>query len=93
MVVGLALAGIPEARGDAVLFLLNSNSAVRRAAASALAEVAETIGGANWQPAHKAFGEALAGLIAEVPKAMCAPATLASVLRKSNELKADEMAQ
>jgi hypothetical protein len=33
-----------------------------------------------------AFGEALAGLIAEVPKAMCDPATLASVLRKSNEL-------
>jgi hypothetical protein len=33
-----------------------------------------------------AFGETLAGLIAEVPKAMCEPATLASVLRKSNEL-------
>ena len=33
-----------------------------------------------------ALGETLAGLIAEVPKAMCEPATLASVLRNSNEL-------
>jgi hypothetical protein len=33
-----------------------------------------------------AFGETLAGLIAEVPKTMCEPATLGSVLRKSNEL-------
>lgn len=82
----------PEAWGDTVLFLLNPNSAVRRAVASALARVAETIGGADWQPAHMAFGETLAKLIAEVPKATCAPATLASVLRKSNELEADEMA-
>jgi hypothetical protein len=51
-----------------------------------LLQVAETIGGADWQPARMAFGEALAGLIAEVPKAMCEPATLASVLRMSNEL-------
>jgi hypothetical protein len=49
-------------------------------------QVAETIGGADWQPAHMAFGETLAGLIAEVPKAMCEPAALALVLRKSNEL-------
>jgi hypothetical protein len=41
-----------------------------------LLQVAETIGGANWQPARMAFGETLAGLIAEVPKAMCEPATL-----------------
>jgi hypothetical protein len=33
-----------------------------------------------------AFGETLAGLMAEVPKAMCEPAALASVLRHSNEL-------
>jgi hypothetical protein len=33
-----------------------------------------------------AFSETLAGLIAEVPKAMCEPAALASVLRKSNKL-------
>jgi hypothetical protein len=51
-----------------------------------LLQVAETIGGADWQPARMAFGETLAGLIAEVPKAMYEPATLASVLRKSNEL-------
>src|SRR6266853_352138 len=51
-----------------------------------LLQVAEAIGGADWQPARMAFGETLAGLIAEVPKAMCEPATLASVLRKSNEL-------
>jgi hypothetical protein len=51
-----------------------------------LLQVAEVIGGADWQPARMAFGETLAGLIAEVPKAMCEPATLASVLRKSNEL-------
>ena len=51
-----------------------------------LLQVAETIGGADWQPARMPFGETLAGLIAEVPKAMCEPATLASMLRKSNEL-------
>ena len=44
---------------------------------SALLQVAETIGGADWQPARMAFGETLAGLIAEVPKAMCEPAALA----------------
>ena len=51
-----------------------------------LLQVAETIGGADWQPAPIAFGEALAGLIAEVPKAMYESAALASVLQKSNEL-------
>jgi hypothetical protein len=49
-----------------------------------LLQVAETIGGVDWQPEHMAFGETLAGLIAEVPKAMCEPAALASALRKSN---------
>jgi hypothetical protein len=58
----------------------------REAPPLGLLQVAETIGGADWQPARMAFGETLAGLIAEVPKAMCEPATLASVLRKSNEL-------
>jgi hypothetical protein len=58
----------------------------REAPPFGLLQVAETIGGADWQPARTAFGETLAGLIAEVPKAMCEPATLASVLRKSNEL-------
>jgi len=51
-----------------------------------LLQVAETIGGADWQPARMAFGETLAELIADVPKSMFEPATLASVLRKSNEL-------
>src|SRR6202035_4513754 len=51
-----------------------------------LLQVAETIGGADWQPARMAFGETLAGLIAEVPKAMYEPAALASVLRKSDKL-------
>lgn len=58
----------------------------REAPPFGLLQVAETIGGADWQPARMAFGETLAGLIAEVPKAMCEGATLASVLRKSNEL-------
>jgi hypothetical protein len=51
-----------------------------------LLQVAETIGGANWQPARMAFDETLAGLIAEVPRAMCKPAAVASVLRKSGKL-------
>jgi hypothetical protein len=58
----------------------------REAPPFGLLQVAETIGGADWQPAHMAFSETLAGLIAEVPKAMREPAALASVLRKSNEL-------
>jgi hypothetical protein len=51
-----------------------------------LLEVAEAIGGADWQPSCIAFSEVLAGLIAEVPKAMCEPAALTSILRKSSEL-------
>lgn len=51
-----------------------------------LLQVAETIGGADWQPARMAFSETLAELIAEVPKTMCEPAELAAVLRKSDEL-------
>jgi hypothetical protein len=58
----------------------------REAPPFGLLQVAETIGGADWQPARMAFGETLAGLIAEVPKAMCEPAALASVLRKSDDL-------
>jgi hypothetical protein len=58
----------------------------REAPPFGLLQVAETIGGADWQPARMAFGETLAGLIAEVPKAMCEPAALASVLRKSSKL-------
>jgi hypothetical protein len=58
----------------------------REAPPFGLLQVAETIGGADWQPARMAFGETLAGLIAEVPKAMREPAVLASVLRKSDDL-------
>jgi hypothetical protein len=66
----------------------------REAPPFGLLQVAETIGGADWQPARMAFGETLAGLIAEVPKAMCEPAALASVLGKSNELvELDAVAQ
>jgi hypothetical protein len=66
----------------------------REAPPFGLLQVAETIGGADWQPAHMAIGETLAGLIAEVPKAMREPAALASVLRKSNEFaELDAVAQ
>ncbi len=51
-----------------------------------LLQVAETIGGADWQPARMAFTETLAGLMAEVPKTMCEPSARASVLRRSDEL-------
>jgi hypothetical protein len=51
-----------------------------------LLHIAETIGGADWQPAPMVFSETLAELIAEVPKGMCEPAALASMLRESGEL-------
>jgi hypothetical protein len=51
-----------------------------------LLQVAETIGGADWQPARMGFTETLAGLMAEVPKAMREPAAVASVLRRSDAL-------
>ena len=51
-----------------------------------LLQVAETIGSADWQPARMTFSETLAGLIAEIPKAICEPAALASLLRRSDEL-------
>ena len=51
-----------------------------------LLQVAEAIGGADWQPARIALDEALAGMIAQIPKAMREPESLATVLRKSGEL-------
>jgi hypothetical protein len=51
-----------------------------------LLQVAETIGGADWQPVRMNFGETLADLIAEVPREMCEGPTLVSVLRDSGEL-------
>lgn len=62
LAVGLALAGIPEARGAAVLFLLDPNSTVRRAVARTLAQVATSltptevrrlIAMRNWRPENE----------------------------------------
>jgi hypothetical protein len=58
----------------------------REAPPFGLLQVAETIGGADWQPARMVFGETLTELVAEVPKVMCEPAALASLLRKSDGL-------
>jgi hypothetical protein len=51
-----------------------------------LLQVAETIGGADWQPAPITVSEALAELIDQVPKAMCRPAAVTSILQRSHEL-------
>jgi hypothetical protein len=51
-----------------------------------LLHVAETIGGANWQPTRVDFRRALATLIAELPKRMREPAAHASLLRSSHKL-------
>jgi hypothetical protein len=51
-----------------------------------LLQVAETIGGADWQPARMPFGETLAALIADVASTTREPAGLASVLRESGDL-------
>ena len=51
-----------------------------------LLQVAETLGGADWQPARMDFNETLAGVIAEVPKAMRVGAAVETALRKSGEL-------
>lgn len=51
-----------------------------------LLQVAETIGGGDWQPARMQFADTLARLMAEVPKAMCEPSAVASVLRNSGHL-------
>jgi hypothetical protein len=50
-----------------------------------LLQVAETIGGVDWQPARLNVSKTLAGLIADVPKEMREPAALTSVLRTSGE--------
>jgi hypothetical protein len=62
LAVGMALAGIPEARGAAALFLLDPNSTVRRTVAGALAQVAASltptevrrlIAMRNWRPENE----------------------------------------
>jgi hypothetical protein len=51
-----------------------------------LLQVAETLGGVDWQPARMDFGETLARLIAEIPEAMRGDTAIETVLRKSGEL-------
>lgn len=51
-----------------------------------LLQVAETIGGADWQPARIDVRKALAELVAALPDAMREPAAVAEVLRRSDEL-------
>ncbi len=51
-----------------------------------LLQVAETIGGADWQPSLMPFEKTLADLIAEVPKTMRQPAAVTSILQRSDEL-------
>jgi hypothetical protein len=48
-----------------------------------LLQVAETLGGAEWQPARVDWHEALAALIADMPKTMRKPKAVSNVLRHS----------
>ena len=54
--------------------------------APGLLQVAETIGGADWQPARLSIDEAIAGLIADTPKHLRKPAAVSATLRRSDEL-------
>jgi hypothetical protein len=58
----------------------------REAPPIGLLQVAETLGGADWQPARMHFSETLAGLIAEIPEAMRGSRAVETVLRKSGEM-------
>ena len=51
-----------------------------------LLQVAETLGGVDWQPARMDFDETLARLITEIPEAMRGGTAVETVLRKSGEL-------
>jgi hypothetical protein len=51
-----------------------------------LLQVAEMLGGADWQPARMKVGDTLARLIAELPEGMRLGKTIETVLRKSGEL-------
>ena len=61
---------------------------VERGAAAPLGllQVAETLGGVDWQPARMDFDETLARLITEIPEAMRGGTAVETVLRKSGEL-------
>jgi hypothetical protein len=54
-----------------------------QAAPSGLLQMAEAVGGADWQPARIDFRQALAGVMADVPKRMREPAARAAMLRES----------
>ena len=56
------------------------------AAPLGLLQVAEAIGGADWQPGRMAFDEVLAGLIGEIPDATAGTSLLEMVLRQSGDL-------
>jgi hypothetical protein len=51
-----------------------------------LLQVAETIGGADWQPVCMDFSETLAGLISDIPEAMRGFAAVEAVLQESGEV-------
>jgi hypothetical protein len=51
-----------------------------------LLQVAETLGGADWQPARMNFSDSLIQLIAELPEAMRGGTAVETVLRESGEL-------
>jgi len=61
---------------------------VERGAAAPLGllQVAETLGGVDWQPARMDLDETLARLITEIPEAMRGGTAVETVLRKSGEL-------
>ena len=50
-----------------------------------LLQVAETLGGAAWQPARVDWREALAALIADTPKTMRTPMAVSDLLRRSED--------
>jgi hypothetical protein len=51
-----------------------------------LLQVAETLGGADWQPARLDFADTLAKLIAEIPEEMHSSRAVQEVLRQSGDL-------
>jgi hypothetical protein len=51
-----------------------------------LLQVAETIGGADWQPTRIDFTERLAELIGEIPKSMCQPSAVKVTLQECGAL-------
>lgn len=51
-----------------------------------LLQVAETIGGADWNPAVLETREVLAGLLDDLPKTLHGPEVVADVLRRSDDL-------